>query len=317
MRPNNRTMVIYRPLRFLTARLTLAFVLSSCTNDPPSTDLCDGVTCSSRGSCVTDGVSPYCACDDGFHPKGLGCVENDETDPCLEVACNDHGTCEITPESLPRCLCDAPFENLGAPTLCLNISGSPIDDAGVDAPDTDVDESACEVGTTQACVCIGGDEGTQTCQGDRWGVCVCEEPPCEFGEIQDCSCPDGSMSLQTCVGETWLDCLCDDSILCDSGDRRDCTCSDEAIGEQVCEFSEWVPCVCAGVGDVCTSQTNCISDDVDLLCVLQQVGDTYGICTLPCDDWTDCIPIDDFYSCCDIVGAGAACLPDGWECDDV
>lgn len=316
-------MVVDGAQRLWALLVMIVLGFTACPGDPALVDLCDGVACSSQGSCVTDGVSPYCACEDGFHPKGLGCVENDEADRCLGVDCMDHGTCEVTEESLPRCICDAPFENSLSSTLCLNTSGAPIHDAGVDAPDTDIDdrdsdsdERICELGTTQVCTCYDGASGVQTCDGDRWGLCVCDEPPCDFGDLRECRCADDTLSFQTCVGGTWLDCVCDDPTECDDDERRPCMCSETAAGEQACFFGEWGDCMCAEVGETCTSQPDCASS-VDMLCVLQQAGDTYGICTLTCDDWTDCVVIDDFYSCCDIADAGAACLPSDWECDDV
>lgn len=37
-------------------------------------DLCDGVSCSDHGSCLTDGEQAICVCDDGYLPEGRECV---------------------------------------------------------------------------------------------------------------------------------------------------------------------------------------------------------------------------------------------------
>ncbi len=42
---------------------------------PP--DACVGVTCSGHGTCVADGLSASCECDDGYHGSGTACVSDE------------------------------------------------------------------------------------------------------------------------------------------------------------------------------------------------------------------------------------------------
>lgn len=59
--------------------VAIIFVLGSCQGmfeDRPPDDLCDGVTCSGHGGCVSvdDNSRAVCVCDTGFHPEELECV---------------------------------------------------------------------------------------------------------------------------------------------------------------------------------------------------------------------------------------------------
>ena len=57
--------------------------ISGCGDGGGRSGLCDNVTCSDHGECrvSTDGTTPYCFCDPGFHQAGVGldCLP-DETD---------------------------------------------------------------------------------------------------------------------------------------------------------------------------------------------------------------------------------------------
>jgi len=68
----------------------------------------------------------------------------------------------------------------------------------------------------------------------------------------------------------------------------------------------------AAVGDMCFGDFDCASDQ---LCVVQDVGDEQGICTVTCTTWTDCTWNEiglSFWDCVDIPNGTAVCVPDGF-----
>jgi hypothetical protein len=67
--------------------------IAACGEDGNEQDPCDGVTCSGHGTCVVDGDSASCDCNDGYHADGLRCVADD--DPCDGVTCSGHGDCVV------------------------------------------------------------------------------------------------------------------------------------------------------------------------------------------------------------------------------
>jgi hypothetical protein len=48
--------------------------LAGCTDEPEPLALCEGVRCSDRGVCRTDGFSANCECAEGYRAQGLACV---------------------------------------------------------------------------------------------------------------------------------------------------------------------------------------------------------------------------------------------------
>jgi hypothetical protein len=103
--------------------------------DTPA-DPCLGVSCSFYGICITDGVSPYCSCQAGYHPVGLACIPNNPDDPCDGVDCSGHGDCRVAAD-LPVCDCDPDYRADSSGLLCLPHAGA---DADADAePDADAD----------------------------------------------------------------------------------------------------------------------------------------------------------------------------------
>ncbi|NMC72090.1 MAG: hypothetical protein GYA57_18810 [Myxococcales bacterium] len=90
------------------ATVLLALSLPACKDG--SDDPCDGVTCSSRGYCVTDAGTADCACIDRYHPVALSCVENDPGDACSGVECTGHGDCVLDGD-LPTCVCDPGYHH--------------------------------------------------------------------------------------------------------------------------------------------------------------------------------------------------------------
>jgi formylglycine-generating enzyme required for sulfatase activity len=130
----------------------------SCSEEPAG-DLCAGVSCSSRGFCVTDGRRPYCSCLRGYHPVGLTCVQNDPDHPCLGVDCTGHGTCRVE-YAYPICDCDPGFYREGS-LLCLEhaIDGGTTD-TGADAePDVDVGAETGDAADAEPDVDVGAETG--------------------------------------------------------------------------------------------------------------------------------------------------------------
>jgi hypothetical protein len=78
-----------------------ALALATCSE---SSDPCSGVACSSRGFCIQDQGTAYCACLHGYHPTGLGCTANDAADPCAGIDCGGHGTCRADGDDV-SCQC--------------------------------------------------------------------------------------------------------------------------------------------------------------------------------------------------------------------
>jgi hypothetical protein len=121
----------------------------ACQRQSALFDPCEGVTSSFHGTCVTDGVSPYCSCQEGYHPVGLSCVLNDPADPCLGVTCNAHGTCHVE-AGLPVCDCEPGYRVDDSGMLCLARPGGDAetgDDGAVDevpGPDGDADAGEAE-----------------------------------------------------------------------------------------------------------------------------------------------------------------------------
>jgi hypothetical protein len=81
-------------------------LLPSCRQGPDWTvsDPCEGVTCSSSGTCVVLAGDPYCICDAGTHPSYLACLENDPLSPCRGITCNDRGICLLATHERPFCI---------------------------------------------------------------------------------------------------------------------------------------------------------------------------------------------------------------------
>lgn len=84
--------------------LWLLLVLTGCRLDS-SKDPCSDVACSGHGVCAVTGTGPVCACDPGYHPEGLSCVEDGMTGPCYGVDCSGHGTC-VGAEGTATCDCE-------------------------------------------------------------------------------------------------------------------------------------------------------------------------------------------------------------------
>ncbi|MBI5499853.1 MAG: hypothetical protein HY907_06395 [Deltaproteobacteria bacterium] len=125
----------------------LAIVLGGCDGPGAPYDPCAGVVCSLRGLCITDGVSPFCGCEPGYHPSYRDCVANDPVDPCRRVTCNGHGECLVVDE-LPACVCDPGYAADESGLLCLEGPGRDADagrdDAGDDAGGEDGDASEAD-----------------------------------------------------------------------------------------------------------------------------------------------------------------------------
>lgn len=164
-------------------------------NDADTEDIvegpCEGEAdpCGDNGTCIVDGDSYSCSCDDGYVPSTSGdltCVNEDEC--AREVGpCGEGGTCTDADPGF-TCACDEGYE-LDDTGVCVNIDNCAEHDCGENA--------SCVDGLgTFTCAC---DEGYL---GDGY-TCVFN-PGCEgcgVNEICVDDNPDGEPDLQcVCLG---------------------------------------------------------------------------------------------------------------------
>src|SRR5262245_37407011 len=93
--------------------------------------------------------------------------------------------------------------------------------------ESSVNTKTCTPGAMQACACVDGAKGAQTCQQDgvAFAPCVCSSSGTSGGGFAGAS-STGSMG-------------------CTPGEQVACTCNDGSSGAQVCNGSEtFDPCVC-------------------------------------------------------------------------
>jgi cysteine-rich repeat protein len=220
------------------------FVLGGC----PSTtdDPCAGVACSSRGFCIEEQDTAYCACLADYHPEALECLPNDEHDACLGITCTDHGTCVFRLRG-PECDCDPGYHH-------------PADYELQCAPDVPCDarvEDQCSEPEAEAEAEVlvpecgnGTPEGTEECDdGNAVPGDGCEDD-CRFSCHVAADCADTDpCTLDECLegGTGWT---CERSIdagaACDDG--QPCTYDDRCQGDGSC----------LGTAISCTSET-CIA----------------------------------------------------------
>ncbi|MDI7266708.1 MAG: hypothetical protein QME96_01785, partial [Myxococcota bacterium] len=184
-----------------------------CSGSDSSTDPCSGVRCSGHGSCFVESGAPYCACDRGYHPVALACVENDGTNPCNGVDCNEHGTC-IGDAGYPTCDCEPGFASPPeTDLLCFSTAAA---DADADVPIT------CGDGTLQAGEQCddGNDTPDDGCEDDCRFSCRAasecnDDDPCT---TDLCSVVPGG---QACSHVVVPGVACDDGEACTHTDRCD------------------------------------------------------------------------------------------------
>lgn len=73
-------------------------------------DVCSGVECSNKGSCVAVEIieEPVCACEEGSIPIGLTCISNLSGDPCDYVECGPNSECVYDYTAID-CKCETGF----------------------------------------------------------------------------------------------------------------------------------------------------------------------------------------------------------------
>jgi len=102
-------------LLVLSPTLFAGFLAMTCSEN---SNVCDEISCSSRGFCIEDQGTPYCACLRGYHPVGLACMANDSADPCAGIDCGGHGTC-VAEESDVACECEDDYVWVADPASAL------------------------------------------------------------------------------------------------------------------------------------------------------------------------------------------------------
>ncbi len=147
------------------------------TFENPSANICDGVACSSHGTCEIQNELPVCICDDGFYVEGLSCIPDENI--CDGITCSNKGTCKNINGS-PLCVCNNGYHSVGMECiiddLCTGISCT--------------SNASCDL-NDGICYCDIGyylDETTMTCeQYDPNSACA--EVRCGSHEI--CNYDDG------------------------------------------------------------------------------------------------------------------------------
>jgi cysteine-rich repeat protein len=226
---------------------------------PGSRDACAGVDCSSRGFCLAEQETAYCACIRGFHPVGLACEPNGFADPCAGIDCAGHGTCradgadatcDCAPgyrhlaEADPRCA------ELECDLLCVAATPGDADAATGDGTDGPVEGDD------------GGRDGAIDAEGQADGP--------EDGERDGATEGDGEGE----AGSTCGDLVVEASEECDDGNDV------PAAGcEPDCTFSCHSAADCDD-GRLCTTEY-CAVVDAGLACFSADN-------TLPCDDGEPC-----------------------------
>ena len=117
---------------------------------------------------------------------------------------------------------------------------------------TSSDDAApsCIENETQSCLCLGGAEGVQACDGSgAWSACDCTpaDPSCAENETQSCLCLGGAEGVQICDGSgAWSACDCTPADpSCVENETQPCLCSGGVEGVQTCDGSgAWSACDC-------------------------------------------------------------------------
>ena len=147
-------------------------------------DPCRDVDCSSRGFCVADQGTAYCACISGYHPVGRTCEPNDPADPCRGVDCSTHGSCVVV-AGAPDCVCDPGYRHpAGYALLCVADGGDgPPEDAGCEAGGTELcngRDDDCDGVTDEGCDDADADADAD---GDADADAAADDAAC----VPDCS----------------------------------------------------------------------------------------------------------------------------------
>lgn len=281
-----------RQPRIELAIVSAVLAMSGCGSSEPS-EPCRGMNCSSRGFCVTEQESAYCACIRGYHPVSLSCVANEPDNACRGVDCSGHGSCRMADDG-PTCDCAAGYRtlqgddcvDLECDLLCVPVRTSDGGDTGGDDGGGD-DRGGDDEG--------GDDEGrdaeaesTSSC-GDR----VVEPPEqCDDGNgVSGDGCEDTCRFSCTTAGD------------CADGDP--CTADD---------------CVPGGEGRVCSRlvETGASCED-GLFCNGAEVCDAAGACVagpaVPCAMDYCLAGCDEAADACTYRSAGTLCRAALGSCD--
>ena len=311
-----------------------------------SSEPCSGVACSSRGFCLADQGTAYCACMPGYHPVVLECVADDPSNPCLGVDCSGHGDCRVVADG-PSCDCATGYRHPDpASPACLegrcDLLCIPDEflDGGVDtAADADADADAdaeadadvppeCGNGTRE-----GGeecDDGNRTsldgCENDCTASCHASTECDDFDPCTTDTCAELGGGAAGCSHAIAAGSACDDGDPCTEGEACDASgvCTG---GASICACATTTDCAAFEDGDPCNGTLICVGHvcEVDPATVVScsPAGDTTcrrnvcnpatGSCAYEainegavCDDGAFCTVTD---RC-----AGGACVGAGNPC---
>ncbi len=141
---------------------------------------------------------------------------------------------------------------------------------------------------------------------------------CQSASTQACTCTDGSSGAQSCSANAWLACVCDGSPVCQAGATQACVCPNDATGTQSCSNSNWGSCACEspadpGYGEICRAPNFQCDIASNLFCITDNVGDSQGICRVPCQNDLSCVDNDLSWNagdtdCCNVLDGSSACV---------
>jgi hypothetical protein len=135
-------------------------------------------------------------------------------------------------------------------------------------------------------------------------LAACASPPddCKTNDTRPCLCPGGTSSSQTCSGGGWGACVCGGNPGGpDAGGGPHGNTPDAPPQGNKPKH-----------GDICKAPDFDCGTGTNLVCVVDQQGDTQGVCRLACGSFSDCLQDSQASSkfdtdCCDIGNGSQVC----------
>ena len=107
-------------------------------------------------------------------------------------------------------------------------------------------------------------------------ACAAESEDCGDNETRACVCTGGVAGAQTCTGGAWSVCSCDEGGG-DGGGGGGGGEPDAGGGGDTVHH-----------GDTCFAPEDC-GVGTDLICIVDNEGDTQGVCRAECGDFSECL----------------------------
>ncbi len=278
--------------------LVVLFLVISC-DDSETGDKCNGVTCSAWEICSED--TGKCILKDGNCNEKSECsgdnqcVEHKCVNPCAEINCSGHGTCEVV-NNVAVCNCTTDYQQSDDKLDCVSNVCINIDCSG--------HGNCIEFADAPLCNC-----DTDYVRGDDKISCTPKpqncDPACdswqECNDAQECVTKDGFCKD---VND------CNDNQICNTGHR----CEVPSTCDPACDDS-WQVCndaqECVTKDGFCKDVNDCIGEE---LCNDTHKCEVPSTCNPACDDsWQvcndtqECVPKETFCDATTDCGAGNSC----------